>query len=102
MGLAKAIEQVSEGQNRVGQQHPWPGVAHHFPDYFAICRCVTVHRAFAAGSFVLLERAMVQAAVGVGKEFLAILAEHAVGMVMVPAETANHYFDSPSLPLHAF
>ena len=86
----------------MGQQHPWPGVAHHFPDFFAVCVCVAVHRAFAAGSFVFLERAMVQAAVGVGKKFLAILAEYALSLVSIPAETPNHYVDGPGFSLHAF
>ena len=102
MGFAQAIEQVGEGQNRVGQQHPWSSVAHHFPDFFAVCRCVTVYWAFATGSFALLERAMVQTSVGVGKEFLALMAEHALGLVSILAEMSNHYFDGSYFPLHAF
>ena len=101
-GFTQAIEQVGKGQDRVGQHHPWPRVAHYCPDFFAICRGVTVHRAFAAGSFVFLEWAKVEAASGVGKKFLAIMAEHTVGLVLIPAETAYHYFDSPGFPLHAF
>ena len=101
-GCTEAIEQVGKGQDRVGEHHPWPGVTHHSPDFLAVCRCVTVHRTFAAGSFVLLERAMVQAAVGIGKEFLAIMAEQAVGLVSIPAETPNHDVDGPGFSLHAF
>ena len=51
---------------------------------------------------MFLERAKVQAAVGVGKEFLAITAEHAVGLVSISAEKPEHYFDGPGFPLHAF
>lgn len=101
-GFTKTIEQVGKGQDRVGQHHPWPGVAHHLPDFFAVCRCVTVHRAFAAGGFVFLKRAMVQTALSVRKKFLAILAEHAVGMVLIPAETTDHYFNSPGFAPYAF
>jgi hypothetical protein len=61
-----------------------------------------VRRTFTAGSFVFLERATVEAAAGVGKEFLAIMAEHVVGLVLILTETADHYFDSPGFPLHAF
>jgi hypothetical protein len=101
-GFTQTIKQVGKGQDRMGQHHPWPGIAHYFPDFFAIYRCVTVHRTFAAGSFVFQERAKVEAAVSVGKEFLAIMAEHAVGLVLILAETADHYFDGPGFPLHAF
>jgi hypothetical protein len=101
-GFTQTIEQVGKGHDRMGKQYPWPGVAHHGLDFFAIYRCVTVHRTFAAGRFVFLERATVEAAAGIGKEFVAIMTECAVGLVVIPAETADHYFDGPGFPLHAF
>ena len=101
-GFTKTIEQVGKGQDRVRQHHPWSGVAHYYPDFFTFCRGVTVHRAFAAGGFVFLKRAMVQTTLSVRKQFLAILAEHAVGMVLIPAETTDHYFNSPGFPSYAF
>jgi len=58
-----------------------------------------MYRTFAAASFVFLERAMVQAVISVGKEFLAVFAECFRCTVSIPAEMSDHYCNGSSFSL---
>jgi len=100
-GFAQAVDQVGDGQQRVGQEHARPGISHHFLDFSPLPRGVTVARAVAAGGFVLLERAMSQTSVGIGQECLAIIAKAVPALVTIAAEAADHEGHGPGLPLHA-
>jgi hypothetical protein len=45
---------MGDGQNRVGQEHAWSGVAHYFLDFLAHTKRITMHWTFAAGGFLFL------------------------------------------------
>jgi hypothetical protein len=81
---------MRNGQKRVRHEHPRSGIAHHFLDFLASAGGVAMDRASAAGRFVFLEGAMMQAVMGVGEERLAVIAEQFSGAVPIPAETSDH------------
>ena len=91
---------MGKSQNRVGEEHARPGVAHYPPDFFTLSRHIAMHQAFAAGGLVFLERAMTQALKGVGEELLTIITEPFFASVSIPAKTMEHYFHSPGFPLY--
>ena len=97
--LAQAIEDMQQGQDRVGEEHAGSGIAHNRPNAIALSGSVTMDRAFSAGGFTLLERAMVETLAGIGEQFAALLTGNGGGMVMIAAVTVDHCLNGAGLAL---
>ena len=96
----QAVEQVQQGQDRVGEQHLRTGIAHHLANALLLSWSVTVDRALATGGFVLLERTMLQPFQGVGKQ-VGTFSARCGGLVMVAAVAPDHGFHCAGFPSHA-
>jgi len=99
--LAETVDQVQDGQDRVGKEHARAGIAHHRPDLIPFSSRIAVDRAFTAGGFVFLERTMVQPFSGVGEEFSALLAWCCLTAMVIPAEAVDHSLHGPGFTLQA-
>lgn len=91
--FAKRPNQVSDRRDRVSRQHARAGIAHHAADAVAHFRAVAVHRAFAAGGFIRLERAALNAPQGVSAQLLALRAELTFWLVPGAAVQPDHLGD---------
>ena len=91
-GFAKAIEQVTEGEPGVAQQHARAAPLHHLLDLFAHRRGVAVDRAVGAGGFVaMVVTAATKALMGEIPQ-LATVAAMGILMVVLAVE-ADHGAD---------
>ena len=89
-GFAECSDEVSDRRNRVDRQHARARVAHHAADAVAHFRAVAVHRASAAGRFIRLKSAALNAAQGVIPQGLAIRAQPGFRMVFGAAIYPDH------------
>lgn len=95
-GLAPAIEQMTDGQPGVAQQHAGATPAHHLLDLFAHRRCVAVDVAVGAGGLVTV--AVTAAGEPLVGEIPQLATVTAVGILMVvQAVEADHGTDCPLL-----
>lgn len=88
--FAVASDQVSRSRQRGRNQHARAGKAHDTADALAHLRTVAVHRASAAGRFIRLKSAALNAAQGVIPQGLAIRAQPVFQMVFGAAVYPNH------------
>ena len=64
---------MPDGSDRIMEEHPGTGIAHHFPDSFPHIGFIAVYRTLFAGSLVFAELAMVQPLVTIIGQGLTLL-----------------------------
>lgn len=96
-GCPTPLDHMGEGENGMADQHPRPGVTHHFPNPLACCRFVAVDRTVRAGRLVFIERAVCDPLRGVLREFRARGAQPVGRCVIVAAEQSDHVLHGPAL-----
>ena len=97
----ETVPEMSDGQERMVQEHPGAGVAHDLFDRPAGLRLVTVDRASAAGRFTVLIWAVGKSPAGVGDKVSASVAEAFLSAMMGMAIERYHGLHGPSLLVHA-
>lgn len=93
----EAVEQMEEGQHRVGQQHPWTAMSHHRADAFTLRGFVAMDRTVGAGGLAVLKRAVMQSLLGIGQEIAAVWARFGGGAMVIAAVAADHGLNSAGL-----
>ena len=88
--FAQAIDQVQDGQERMGEEHAWPGVTHDLLDPCSPGRRIAVHGASAAGGFMFLKRAGPQSFVRVVEQIDAVRAQRLSVLVVVGTVSPDH------------
>ncbi len=97
-GRSAFVNQVSQCQPGMAVGHTRAGKAHDLPHSLAHALAVAMDRTFVADRFVLMKRAVVQAAVRVIQELPAIRAKYRLRVVMCAAVDAHHGCDGLILP----
>ena len=91
---------MSDGQERMVQEHPRAGVAHDLFDRDTGLRFVTVDRASAAGWLVLPIGAVSKSSAGVGDKVSACIAEAFLSVMVGMAVERHHGFHGSLLIVH--
>lgn len=101
--LAKAIQLVGNGEQRMAKQHPRAGISHDRPGLSLASRLVAVNRAVGAGRLVFPVRTLFEPQLGIVEELLARVAQHiARDIVMSGAIHADHLAHGQALAGEAF
>ena len=91
---------MPQGFEGMIQQHPGPGIAHHGPNLFPLCRSVAMNLALFAGAFERAVAAGFQPPAGVGQQAAARLAQLRV-VLLATAIEAYHPLYRPFFPFDA-
>jgi len=100
--LTKTIKLVGYGEQRMAQQHSWPGESHDIPGLSFSCRFVAVNWTVSTGWFVFSVGTFLQPQPSVVQELLACRAQGLPGSVVVSiAIDANHLGHRQRLSIQA-
>jgi len=88
--LPPHLHNMADGDDRMVQQHPRPGIPHDETDFFLHVRLVAVYGAVAAKGLVVPMGTLGQTQFGVVQQGLAVRTQLPSFPVMVPAVDLNH------------
>jgi hypothetical protein len=92
---------VSQGENRMGGNHPGTGEFHNISDLSSHVRFIAMYGTFAAYGLVFAEGAFERLLSGIFVKFLASIAA-LVCTVMTSAKHVDHDFHSPDFSFYSF
>lgn len=90
---ASLVEQMTQGQQGMPEQHTRPGVTHYRLNPCALLRTVAVDFTPVASRLFFLERADFQAPKRISEQLIALAAEIFTGGVMIVAKEMHHCLD---------
>jgi len=93
------VQDMADGEQRVGEEHTRAGESHDLADVFAAGRRIAVNGASGAGWFVLSEGAVVEAGKTVLKKIITIGAKSVITIMLTAAIKPDHSANGPLLDI---